>query len=325
MKGSIRATGLFCLAILAAPLTAFAQSYPSKPITVVVPFPAGGPSDVVARIITENMAKTLGQSMVIENVGGAGGTIGSARVALAEPDGYTLLAGSMGSHVAAPVLTPELKYDPAKDFVAVGITAHAPAAIVARKDFPAKDLKEFVEVLKKNPGKYSYATSGVGSINHMLGESFQAYSGTKIVHIPYKGSGPAMQDVMGGQVNILFDQFPSSKGQIDNGKLKAIGAISPQPIPGYPNVMTMEAGGLKGFTDEAWYGLLAPKGTPPDVVAKLTDAMKKALANPDLRAKLEGVGARPVGNTAQEFAAQIRREQESMKKLVKERNIQLSE
>jgi len=159
----------------------------------------------------------------------------------------------------------------------------------------------------------------------MLGESFQAYSGTKIVHIPYKGSGPAMQDVMGGQVNILFDQFPSSKGQIDNGKLKAIGAISPQKIPGYPQVMTMEDAGLKGFTDEAWYGLLAPKGTPPDVVAKLTDAMKKALANPDMRAKLEGVGARPVGNTAQEFAAQIRREQESMKKLVKQRNIQLSE
>ena len=162
---------------LAAPLTASAQSYPSKPITVVVPFPAGGPSDVVARIVTETMAKTLGQSMVIENVGGAGGTIGSARVALAEPDGYTLLAGSMGSHVAAPVLTPDLKYDAAKDFVAVGITAHAPAAIVARKDFPAKDLKEFVAYLKANGDKVKQAHGGIGASSHMACLMFNQAAG----------------------------------------------------------------------------------------------------------------------------------------------------
>src|SRR5262249_47536750 len=166
-------------------------------------------------------------------------------------------------------------------------------------------------------------TSGVGSINHMLGESFQAYTGTKLIHVPYKGSGPAMTDVMGGQVDILFDQFPSSKNYVDNGKLKAIAAISPQKIPGYPNVMTMEDAGLKGFTDEAWYGMLAPKGTPASIVATVTEAMKKAIANPELRSKLEGVGARPVGNSPQEFAIQIRAEQDRMKKLVKERNIQL--
>jgi len=199
-----------------------------------------------------------------------------------------------------------------------------PNVIMVNPKFPAKDLKEFIAVLKANPDKYSYATSGVGSINHMLGESFQAYSGTKINHVPYKGSGPAMQDVMGGQVDILFDQFPSSKGHIDSGKLKAIGAISPQKIPGYPGVMTMEEAG-KGFVDEAWYGVLAPKGVPADVVAKLTDALKKALSNPELRKRLEEVGARPVNNSPQEFAAQIRGEIEKMRNIVKQRNIKLQE
>jgi len=179
--------------------------------------------------------------------------------------------------------------------------------------------------VKANPGKYTFATSGVGSINHMLGESFQAYSGTKLIHVPYKGSGPAMQDVMGGQVDILFDQFPSSKTYIDSGKLKAIAAMSPQKIPGYPNVMTMEDGGLKGFTDEAWYGLLAPANVPSEVSNKLGEAMKKVMANPDLRKRLEDIGARPVGNSPAEFKAQVKSEIDRMKKLVKDRNIQLSE
>ncbi len=310
-----------CLFIGAA---AAQSSYPTRPIKLIVPFAAGGSTDIIARFTAAQLTKDLGQAVVVENVGGAAGALGTMQGMNAAPDGYTLLIATVSTMIVYPAAHPKPQYS-LDNFVPITNIASMPNIITVTPSFPAKDLKEFIAVLKANPDKYSYATSGVGSINHMLGESFQAYSGTKIVHIPYKGSGPAMQDVMGGQVNILFDQFPSSKGQIDNGKLKAIGAISPQPIPGYPNVMTMEAGGLKGFTDEAWYGLLAPKGTPPDVVAKLTDAMKKALANPELRAKLEGVGARPVGNTAQEFAAQIRREQESMKKLVKERNIQLSE
>jgi tripartite-type tricarboxylate transporter receptor subunit TctC len=315
---------LALVASCAIAASAFAQSYPTRSIKMIVPFAAGGSTDIIARFTAAQLTKDLGQAVVVENVGGAAGALGTMQGMNAAPDGYTLIIATVSTMIVYPAAHPKPQYT-LDNFVPITNIASMPNIITVTPSFPAKDLKEFIAVLKANPDKYSYATSGVGSINHMLGESFQAYSGTKIVHIPYKGSGPAMQDVMGGQVNILFDQFPSSKGQIDNGKLKAIGAISPQPIPGYPNVMTMEAGGLKGFTDEAWYGLLAPKGTPPDVVAKLTDAMKKALANPELRAKLEGVGARPVGNTAQEFAAQIRREQESMKKLVKERNIQLSE
>jgi tripartite-type tricarboxylate transporter receptor subunit TctC len=312
------------LAACAIAATASAQQYPSRTIKLIVPFAAGGSTDIIARLTAEQLRKELGQTVVVENVGGAAGALGTMQGKNAQPDGYTLLIATVSTMIVYPAAHPKPQYT-LDDFVPITNIASMPNIMTVTPSFPAKDLKEFIEVLKKNPGKYSYATSGVGSINHMLGESFQAYSGTKLVHIPYKGSGPAMTDVMGGQVDILFDQFPSSKNYVDNGKLKAIAAISPQKIPGYPNVMTMEDAGLKGFTDEAWYGLLAPKGTPASVVATITEAMKKALANPELRSRLEGVGARPVGNSPQDFAAQIKSEQERMKKLVKDRNIQLSD
>jgi len=317
-------TLIAAIATCAVAATAWAQSYPTRTIKLIVPFSAGGSTDIIARLTAEQMRKELGQTVVVENVGGAAGALGTMQGMNAAPDGYTLVIATVSTMIVYPAAHPKPQYS-LDNFVPITNIASMPNIITVTPSFPAKDLKEFIEVLKKNPDKYSFATSGVGSINHMLGESFQAYTGTKLIHVPYKGSGPAMQDVMGGQVNILFDQFPSSKPHVDSGKLKGIGAISPQKIPGYPNIMTMEDAGLKGFTDEAWYGLLAPKGTPPDVVAKLTDAMKKTLANPELRAKLEGVGARPVGNTPAEFSIQIRSEQERMKKLVKERNIQLQD
>ena len=314
---------LAAIATCAVAASAWAQ-YPTRSIKLIVPFSAGGSTDIIARLTAQQLGKELGQPVVVENVGGAAGALGTMQAMNAAPDGYTLLIATVSTMIVYPAAHPKPQYS-LDNFVPITNIASMPNIITVTPSFPAKDLKEFIAVLKANPDKYSFATSGVGSINHMLGESFQAYTGTKLVHVPYKGSGPAMQDVMGGQVNILFDQFPSSKPHIDSGKLKAVGAISPQKIPGYPNIMTMEDAGLKGFVDEAWYGLLAPKGTPPDVVAKLTDAMKKSLANPELRGKLEGVGARPVGNSASEFAAQIRTEQDRMKKLVKERNIHLQE
>jgi tripartite-type tricarboxylate transporter receptor subunit TctC len=317
-------TILAAIAMCAVAASAWAQSYPTRTIKLIVPFSAGGSTDIIARLTAEQMRKELGQTVVVENVGGAAGALGTMQGMNAAPDGYTLVIATVSTMIVYPAAHPKPQYS-LDNFVPITNIASMPNIITVTPSFPAKDLKEFIAVLKASPGKYSYASSGIGSINHMLGESFQAYSGTKLIHVPYKGSGPAMQDVMGGQVDILFDQFPSSKPHVDSGKLKGIGAISPQKIPGYPNIMTMEDAGLKGFTDEAWYGLLAPKGTPPDVVAKITDAMKKALANPELRSKLEGVGARPVGNSPQEFATQIRSEQERMKKLVKERNIQLQD
>jgi tripartite-type tricarboxylate transporter receptor subunit TctC len=304
--------------------SALAQSYPTRSIRLIVPFAAGGSTDIIARLTAEQMRKELGQAVVVENVGGAAGAMGTMQVMNAAPDGYTLAIATVSTMIVYPAAHPKPDYS-LENFVPITNIASMPNVITVNPKFPAKNLTEFIQVLKANPDKYSFATSGVGSINHMLGESFQAYSGTKIIHVPYKGSGPAMQDVMGGQVDILFDQFPSSKNFIDTGKLKAVGAIATQKIPGYPNLMTMEDAGMKGFNDEAWYGLLAPAKTPPDVVAKLTDAMKKTMANPELRQKLEQIGARPVGNSPAEFTAQIRTEIERTKKLVKERNIKLQE
>jgi tripartite-type tricarboxylate transporter receptor subunit TctC len=309
-----------CVVVAAA----WAQSYPTRPIRLVVPFSAGGSTDLIARLTAEQMRKELGQPVVVENVGGAAGALGTMQVMNAAPDGYTLVIATVSTMIVYPAAHPKPDYS-LDNFVPITNIASMPNVITVSPNFPAKNLTEFLAVLKANPGKYSYATSGVGSINHMLGESFQAYSGTKIIHIPYKGSGPAMQDVMGGQVDMLFDQFPSSKTFIDAGKLKGIGAISPQKIPGYPNLMTMEDAGMKGFTDEAWYGLLAPAKVPPEVVARLNEAMKKTMASPELRQKLEQIGARPVGNSPAEFTAQVRSEIARMKKLVGERNIKLQE
>ena len=305
-------------------LAAFPQSYPTRSIKLIVPFSAGGSTDIIARLAADQMRKELGQPVVVENVGGAAGALGTMQVMNAAPDGYTLLIATVSTMIVYPAAHPKPQYG-LESFLPITNIASMPNVMTVTPSFPAKDLKEFIAVLKANPGKYAYASSGIGSINHMLGESFQAYSGTKLIHVPYKGSGPAMQDVMGGQVNILFDQFPSSKGHIDSGKLKGMAAISPQKIPGYPNLMTMEEGGLKGFTDEAWYGLLAPAKTPPAVVARLTEARTKVVANPEFRAKVEQVGARPVGSSPTDFAAQIRAEQERMRKLVKERNIKLED
>jgi tripartite-type tricarboxylate transporter receptor subunit TctC len=300
------------------------SSYPSRPVKMIVPFAAGGSTDLIARVVAEQLRKELGQPVIIENRGGAAGAIGTEEVAKSAPDGYTLAVATVSTMVVYLASKDKPNYT-LDSFVPITNMASMPNVMTAGPSIPAKNLTEFIALAKANPGKYSYASSGVGSINHMLGESFQAYAGVKMVHIPYKGSGPAMQDVMGGQVDVLFDQFPSSKNYIDGGKLKGIGAISPQKIPGYPNIMTMADAGMKEFTDEAWYGLMAPAKTPPEVVAKITSAMQKALSNPELRARIEQLGARPVGNSSPQFVTQIKGEIERMRKLIKDRHIKLEE
>jgi tripartite-type tricarboxylate transporter receptor subunit TctC len=315
------------LAVVAAcfiATSAWAQSYPTRAIKLVVPFAAGGSTDLIARIVAEYLRRELGQAVVVENRGGAAGALGTTEVAKSTPDGYTLAVATVSTMVVYLATRENPEYT-LESFAPITNMASMPNVLTAGVNFPAKNLTELIAVLKANPGKYTFASSGIGSINHMLGESFQAYAGVKLVHVPYKGSGPAMQDVMGGQVDLLFDQFPSSKTFIDSGKLKPLAVISPQRVPGYTNVMTMEDAGMKGFTDEAWYGILAPAAVSPEVLARLTDAVKKAMANPELRAKIEQVGARPVGNSPAEFTAQIREDVARMKKLVKERNIKLDE
>ncbi|MFN3349457.1 tripartite tricarboxylate transporter substrate-binding protein [Pseudorhodoplanes sp.] len=287
-KRSCVATLAFAAALL-LPAMASAQSYPSRPITVVVPFPAGGPSDVVARIVTEGMSKHLGQSMVIENVGGAGGTLGSGRVASADADGYTILAGSMGSHVAAPVLTPNIRYDSERDFIPIGVTADAPAVIVARKDFPANNLKEFVEYVRAQGDKVKQAHGGVGSSSHMACLLFNTEAGLKPTSVAYKGTGPAMNDLLGGHVDFLCEQSVSVASQVRGGAVKAFAVSSPSKIEALPQVPAAKDGGVN-YQMSIWSGIFVPKGTPKAAVDRLAQALDKALDDPGVIKRLTDLG-----------------------------------
>lgn len=324
MNYTRRACAATLAAVIVAPATALAQAYPTRPIRLVVPYAPGGSTDLIGRLVADPLAKALGQPVVVDNKSGAGGMLGTAEAARAAADGYTLVVGTVSTMVIFPAVHPKPGYR-LDQFAPVSNIADMPNVIAVNPSFPAKNLKELIAVLKANPGKHTFATSGKGSINHMLGESFQAAAGVKMTHVPYRGAGPAMADVMGGQVDILVDQLPSSKPFIDGGKLKLLGVIAPARVAEYPEVMTMEEAGLKGFTDKAWYGIVAPANVPPAVMKKLSDAMKQVMAQPDLLARLQKIGANPVGNSSSEFQAQIRREISRMQVLVKERNISLDE
>ena len=263
------------LLVLALSTPAAAQ-YPNKPITVIVPFAAGGPTDVVTRLVGEHMSRTLGQTIVVENIGGAGGTLGMTRAAQAEPDGYTIAVGNMGTQSAAPALYPNLKYDPATSFAQIGIVNFTPQAIVAKKDTPAKNLKEFVDYLKTNSAKLSYSHAGVGSISHVSGLVFNSKFGFSPTLVPYRGTGPALQDLVGGQIDYMVDQSLNVIPQIKAGTIKAYAVAAPKRLESLPDVPTTGESGID-FIFSAWNAMVAPKGTPPDVVAKLTDALSKAL------------------------------------------------
>lgn len=279
-----------CIAALVAGIgPAPAQDYPSRPVTVIVPFPPGGASDVVARIVTNQMSAILGQSFVIENVAGAGGTVGSARVAAAAPDGYTLLAAAMGSHVAAPVLTPNVKYDPLTDFAPVGITAHSPAVVIARKDFPARDLKEFVALLRQQGEAVKQAHGGIGASSHMACLLFTAQIGAKPTLVAYRGSGPALNDLVGGHVDFLCEQLVSVAESVLAGSVKAYAVSAAERLPMLPDVPTAREADVN-YQMSVWAGLFAPKGTPPEVIARLAQALDKALDEPAVRDRLAQLG-----------------------------------
>ena len=281
--------GIAVVAVTAATWFVSRQTYPARPITVVVPFPAGGPSDVVARVVTDQMGKILGQSLIIENVGGGGGTIGSARVAAAHPDGYTLLAGSMGSHVSAPVLTPNVKYDSERDFVPIGFTAQSPAVIVARKDFPARDLREFVDYLKKNGDRVKQAHGGIGASSHMACLLFAAQADVKPALVAYRGTAPALNDLIGGHVDFFCEQVVSVAPQIAAGTIKAYGVSSSERLAVLPNVPTAKEAGVD-YRMSIWAGIFAPKGTPPEVIDKLAAALDQALDDPGVQVRLADLG-----------------------------------
>ena len=276
-------------AVFAAP--AFAQNYPTKPIVMIVPFAAGGPTDIVARIVAEPMSRTLGQQVVVENVAGAGGTTGITRGAGAAPDGYTIMMGHMGTHGAAPALYPNLKYNPARDFAPIGVAAGTPIIIVGSKKLPAKDLKEFIALAKKQGDKSNHAHAGVGSVSFTTGVLLNSILGTKPTFIPYTGTGPALNDLVSGQVDYMTDQIVNLVGQINAGTVTAFAIATAKRSPALPNLPTTKEAGLDGFEVSAWNAVFAPKGTPQAVVDKLSDALNKALDDPNARKRLDGLGA----------------------------------
>jgi tripartite-type tricarboxylate transporter receptor subunit TctC len=268
---------------------AHSQDYPSRSITVVVPFPAGGPSDVIVRIVANQMSKVLGHSLVIENVGGAGGTLASARVANAVADGYTLLAGSMGPLVAAPVLASSIKYDPIRDFAPIGPTAHSPAVVVARKDFPARDFAEFVALLRQNGGAYKQAHGGVGSSSHMACQLFTKEIGARPTLVAYRGTGPAMNDLVGGHVDFFCEQSVSVTDQIVAGTIRAYATSGIERVPALPDVPTAKEAGIN-YQMSIWAGMFTPKGTPAMITARLADALDQSLDQSAVRQRVNDLG-----------------------------------
>ena len=320
----IRKTVTLAVAAIAfAAGVASAQTFPNKPIKLIVPFAPAGTTDIVARIVADQMGKELGQPVFVENRAGGGGSIGANEVAKAAPDGYTIGVATVSTMAVNPAANSKIPYNNLTDFIPVTNLAAVPNLIAVNPAVPAKDMKEFLELLKKNPGKYSFATSGTAGIGHMMGELFLGATGTEMVHIPYKGAGPAVLDVIGGQVPVLFDNMPSSKAQIEAGKLRLLAVAAPARLSYFPNTPTFQELNMADVNDQAWYGLVLPAKTPKDIVDKIAAAAVKAVNNPAVREKLAAQGADPVGNTPAQFAAQIKAEFEKMKALVIKKGIKL--
>ncbi|CAG2155438.1 hypothetical protein LMG19282_04928 [Cupriavidus campinensis] len=312
-------------AIASVASVAHAQSFPTKPIRLIIPFAPGGTTDIVGRGVADQMSRILGQPVVVENRAGGGGSIGADAIAKAPPDGYTIGISTVSTMAVNPACNPKLSYDPIKDFKPITNVANVANVIAVNPNFPAKDYKEFLAVLKANPGKYSYASSGTCGFGHMLGEQFKVSTKTFMVHIPYRGAGPALNDVLAGQVPIMVDNLPSSMPYIKAGKLRALVVAWDKRVDGLPNVPTFAEMGLKEPNDPAWYGLVAPAGTPDDVIAKLNAAAVKALQDKDFVQRLRTAGAEPSGNTPAQHAAEIKKEFDKMKTLVKVQNIKLEQ
>jgi tripartite-type tricarboxylate transporter receptor subunit TctC len=304
-----------CLAILAGlgalAAPAEAQTYPTRSITMIVPFAAGGPTDVIARIVTGHMAQTLGQTIIIENVVGAGGTTATTRASRATNDGYTLITGHMGTHAASVPLYPNLAYHPEKSFEPVALLAGTPILILARKDFPPKDLKEFVTYVKANETKVNAAHAGIGSVSNVSCELLNSVLGIKPVGVPFNGTGPAMNALVGGQVDYMCDQIVNAVPQVNGGAIKAYAIGTPERNPSLPDVPTTKEAGLPAFQAQAWNAIFAPKGTPAPIVATLNAAVGKALDDENVRKRLLDLGSvipGPADRTPEALAALVKSE-----------------
>ena len=295
-----------------------APTYPTKPIRLVVPFPPGGATDILARDVAQKLTESWGQAVVVDNRPGAGANIGTELVAKSAPDGYTLLMGTVGTHAINPSLYAKLPYDHVKDFAPVILVAGVPNVLVVNPALPVNSVAELIAYAKANPGKLNFASSGSGTSIHLSGELFKVMAGVEMVHVPYKGSAPAVQDLIGGQVQLMFDNLPPSLPQIKAGKLRALAVTSAARAPALPDVPTMAEAGLPGFEASSWFGILAPTGTPPAIVAKLNAEIAKWLATPEAKEKLAKQGANAAGGSPEDFAKHIAAETAKWAKVVKD-------
>lgn len=291
MKFALK-TSIVCLALFGS-AAAHAMDYPGKTITMVVPFAAGGPTDTVARLLAQSMGQTLKQQVIVENIAGAGGTIASSRVAKSAPDGYTIFLHHIGASTA-PTLYRKLSYNAIDSFDPIGLVTDVPMTLVARKDFPAKDFKELVTYVKANAAKVTYANAGIGSASHLCGMLFQSAIETDLTTVPYKGTGPAMNDLLGGQVDLMCDQTTNTTGQIRGGKIKAYGVTTKTRVPSLPDLPTLNEAGLPGFEVTVWHGLYSPAGTPKPVIDSLVKALQIALKDANVKARFAELGTEPV-------------------------------
>lgn len=316
-------TGLATSMLAAFPALHAQENFPTRPITLVVPFPAGGSTDLAARLIAKYAGDELGQTIVVENRGGAGGSIGMNYLARSKPDGYTIGMATVSTHGSNPAVYSNLSYDPIKDFVPVSNVAAEPSVFMVHPSVPAKTMKEFMDMARANPGKISFASPGQGSLGHVNIENFMMQTGIKLLHVPYKGAGPALNDAMSGQVNAITNNLGSSMAHIKKDKLRPLAVLATKRSPDLPDVPTYTEMGIKNMTEAGWFGIVAPAGTPPEVVNKLSLAVQKATRTPEFIKKLTDTGGTPIGNTPEEFGAQIKDALARYAEVVKKANIKL--
>jgi tripartite-type tricarboxylate transporter receptor subunit TctC len=314
---------LSVLLLCVAATQAFAQGYPAKPLKMIIPYPPGGGNDTLGRLFASKLSDRLGQPVVVENRPGAGTLIGTEAAAKSAPDGYTILLSSIATHALSPNLYSKVPYDPVKDFAPITLLGIAPTVLVVRNDLPAKDLAEFVAAAKAKPGGFTYASGGNGTPPHINGEVFKAVAGVDLLHVPYKGGGPALVDLMAGRVDVMLDTAASAMPHVRSGKLRALAISGPRRSAEYPDLPTFAEAGLPHYDTNAWYSVHAPAGTPPEIVRRLNAELVASLKEPDVQARFKQLSTDAVGNSPEEFAAFVRAELDKYARVIKGAGIRL--